>query len=520
MDAALTLGELIARTDAGLLLVHDAGPVDVASVVLREPGARQRIAAGAVVLAVGYGRGDPAFEETVAAAGEAHAAAVIAKPSTADHETLRESGERHAVGTVLADQSTDWLALASMLRSAAAISTLDVVAGIGVGDLFAFANAVALAAGGATAIVDPAGRLLSFSNIASQPLDELRRRTTLLMAEEDSPAVDPDYQRVYAAPGCVYVPGAGDTMARMAVAVRSDREILGSLWTLVPPGTDPAVVEAALLELVDSAAVHLHNARAEVDVQRYRHAQLLQSVLGGDESGASSALALGIESRGWFRLVQLAPRPAAAPMTRQQVRSISNWLHIVHETALFTEVNGQMVVLFTGSHADEWPGIEQSLSHFLRTSDAVRDYVSATTSHSVARAGELSREFQRLRTLTSLTEITATSGAAEPLTRMEAHWAEVELATIAQAYAGNDAGRSAPLDRLREQDRAQQGETWATLCAYVRCNRSYADAALRLNVHVNTVRYRIDRLRESFGLDVNDPATFGWLTIQVHAPER
>lgn len=38
------------------------------------------------------------------------------------------------------------------------------------------------------------------------------------------------------------------------------------------------------------------------------------------------------------------------------------------------------------------------------------------------------------------------------------------------------------------------------------------------HLHPNTVRYRIDRLGELFGLDVDDAGTFAWVVIQSHRP--
>lgn len=516
---APTLGELMARADAGLLVVHDAGDARVESVVLHEPGALQRFSPQCLVLAVGYQPGSSLFERLVDEAARAHAVGVVAKPSTAERDALRLLGQQHSISMILAEQRADWLTLASMLRSAAAVSSIGAVAGIRVGDLFAFANAVALATGGATAIVDPAGRLLGFSNLADQPLDELRRRSTLLLAEPDSPARDPDYRRVYASNTCVHIPGQSGTFDRVAIAIRSDREILGSLWVLVPPHQDRQHVERALLQLIESAPVHLHHARADHDLLRSRHAQLLHGVLSGDEGAAISAAALGIENRGWYRLAILFANPSGtSSMSRQQLHSVSTWLDIVHHNALFAELNIQLIVLFSGRQADEWPPIEQSLSSFLHTSDAVRGTLKVATSLAVTRLSELSSEFNRLRTLTRIAARQNSDGPDGPaVIRMEDHWPEVELATIAEAYAKSDARRLSTLTEILEYDRAHQSGYWPTLRAYVLCDRNYNEAASQLHLHANTIRYRIEQLHSKFNLDLTNPETFLWVAIQVHA---
>ncbi len=520
-EPAPNIQELVARTDAGLLVVHDAGPVRVESVVLHEPGGRQRIPPHALVLAVGYQERTELFDRLVAAAAEAHAGAVVAKPSTVGPDALRVLGEQHGVSTVVAEQSADWLALASRFRSAAAVSAVDAVAGIRVGDLFAFANAVALAAGGATAIVDPAGRLLGFSNRADQPLDELRRRSTLLMAEEDSPAEDPDYRRLYASDACIHIPGRDGGFDRVAIAVRSDREILGSIWVLVPTKQKKPQAERALRQLAEPAAVHLHHARAELDVQRARHSQLLQALLLGETGAAGAAAGLGLSDRTWFRLAILVPDPGhPASISQRQVRSVTNWLSIVHADALFAEVNSRLVMLFSGKRVEDWPYLERDLDRFLRNSDAVRGALAAVTSLPVATAPDLSREFSRLQTLARIVAREGTTDAARsPIHRMEDHWPRVELATIAEAYATSDARRLSALTQVRDHDRDHHSSYWPTLRTFVLCDRDFTEAAGRLNVHANTVRYRIERLKTVFGLDLADPATFFWVGVQVHHPD-
>ena len=72
------------------------------------------------------------------------------------------------------------------------------------------------------------------------------------------------------------------------------------------------------------------------------------------------------------------------------------------------------------------------------------------------------------------------------------------------------------LARIRDYDEAHSSAYWSTLATFVAHDRRYADAAAAMHVHVNTVRYRIDRLPSMFGLDLSDPATFLWVAVQLH----
>jgi hypothetical protein len=62
------------------------------------------------------------------------------------------------------------------------------------------------------------------------------------------------------------------------------------------------------------------------------------------------------------------------------------------------------------------------------------------------------------------------------------------------------------LGPLIEHDSARKGALVATLRAYLETGEQQ-QAAQRLRVHPNTLRYRLDRIREITGLDLEDPET-------------
>jgi DNA-binding PucR family transcriptional regulator len=62
------------------------------------------------------------------------------------------------------------------------------------------------------------------------------------------------------------------------------------------------------------------------------------------------------------------------------------------------------------------------------------------------------------------------------------------------------------LGPLMEHDHLRKGQLVATLRAYLETGEQQ-EAAKRLRVHPNTLRYRLDRIREISGLDLEDPET-------------
>jgi len=62
------------------------------------------------------------------------------------------------------------------------------------------------------------------------------------------------------------------------------------------------------------------------------------------------------------------------------------------------------------------------------------------------------------------------------------------------------------LGPLTEHDRTRSGNLLETLRAYLETGEQQA-AARRLKVHPNTLRYRLDRIREVTGMELEDPET-------------
>jgi DNA-binding PucR family transcriptional regulator len=58
------------------------------------------------------------------------------------------------------------------------------------------------------------------------------------------------------------------------------------------------------------------------------------------------------------------------------------------------------------------------------------------------------------------------------------------------------------LGPVLEHDRRTQGDLVATLREFLACSGSWARTAEALHLHVNTVRYRIERVQELTGRDL------------------
>ncbi|NUR84204.1 MAG: helix-turn-helix domain-containing protein, partial [Nonomuraea sp.] len=72
-----------------------------------------------------------------------------------------------------------------------------------------------------------------------------------------------------------------------------------------------------------------------------------------------------------------------------------------------------------------------------------------------------------------------------------------------------------PVHDLVRADLAAGGELVRSISAYLDAAGDVASAAKRLVLHPNTLRYRLRRARERYGVDLDDPDTRLLLTLAV-----
>lgn len=60
---------------------------------------------------------------------------------------------------------------------------------------------------------------------------------------------------------------------------------------------------------------------------------------------------------------------------------------------------------------------------------------------------------------------------------------------------------------MRDYDEEHGSSYFDTLRAYLDAGKNVAAAAQALSVHTNTVNYRVNRIREAFGIDATDAQT-------------
>ena len=523
------LGHLLDHLGTTLLEVAAGDPSlaqaeqGVGGVVIHDPVDAPVLPPRALVLGVGVHRPDDVLallEQTAAGGG---AAVIVRAPVPVD---ARIAAVAQRTGTVLLGltRGASWNQLAALVR--ALLGEGDVgdagsgsVGGVPAGDLFALANAIGSLLDAPVTIEDRSSRILAFSGRQDEA-DESRIQTILGRQVPDRFTRGLEahgvFRRLYASDRPVWVPATElampeVTVARVALAVRAGDEILGTIWAAVDAPLD-AAREQSLVDAAKLVALHLLRMRAGADVERRLASELVATALEGGPGTGDALSRLGLAGRPLLvlamGLVEGDEEPGTLTLARREAErqrsadALAVHLSALHPGAVVAVVGGVcyavLPVVSDPSAADERaaavateflqrtagrvPGIigvgpvAPDVSSLTRSRDgadrALRVLRSGTTTRRVARAADVSIESLML-----------------------------QLSDLAAA-AGHQA--SGPVARLAEYDALHRTQLVETLGAWLDAFGDAISAAARVHVHPNTFRYRLRRIAEVGGIDLDD----------------
>ncbi|MFF7752493.1 PucR family transcriptional regulator [Streptomyces sp. NPDC007971] len=494
MDAC-TLGDLLDVVGSPALRLHTApaGPgVPVTEAVLHDGRTPLPRTPGGLLLAVGV----PAAEAgpLLRAAAQAGLAGVVVRGADGPVE------EADAYGVALLSVAEDaaWhqvhLLLASAIgaRPAAASDT-------GLGDLFALADAIAAGTGGATAIEDPRQRILAYSTVPGQPVDEDRRQGILGLQVPASPENTEQYRRLFAADRPVRLPAlTGSGLPRLAMPVRAGGETLGSVW-VVDDGSLAPDAEDTLAQGASTAALLLLRARAARELARHRGTDLLRRLLDGTADAATAAERLGVA--GPARVAAFVLDSAASvPDTERTALRLLDVVRLQCEARYGRHacvlVDGVVYAVLPGD-GERHRGLAEDI--VARAGQALRVPVRAALGEVAPGAGGLADSRADADLVLRVLD------AALPLATVDEVRPRVTLLRLSEVMRERRELNAGAWHRVLAYDAANGTEYARTLVCWFDAGCDMAGAARSLAVHPNTCRYRLKQLQQHAGVDLDDP---------------
>lgn len=523
-----TLEHLLATLGPGVLqlLAAPSGTgVAATSLAVHDPTDPPAISRGTVLLGIGLtpGRELSQLMQRVAAEG----AILLLKAAPAQSGELAEEARREGTSLVSVAHGAAWLQILSLLRSAMQAEPArrgEELGGVAAGDLFAVANAVAAVIDAPVTIEDPQSRVLAYS-ARQDEADEPRRVTILGRQVPDEYfrrlQSSGQFRRIYSSAEPVYVDDIGPgVLPRLAVAVRAGDELLGSVWAAVRERPDRRRIEE-FARAARFVAIHLLRHRIDADLQRGLHTELMTLVLDGGPLAADAASRLGLAGEA-FRVVAAGMRQGDAvdnqlPLARL-ADTLSLHLSVLHRRAGTAVIGGVVyAVIPTGADAEASRQVaHQTVDSFLaRLPAAVARAAIVAIGGQAQRLEDVPgsrRDADRVLRVLRRVDAGDTPPAVADIEEMHMH---VLLDRLAEVAANEPIIPMGALRLLFERDAKHRSHLVETLRAYLDCFGDVALAARRLQVHHNTLRYRIERLREIPGLDLDDPEQRLALQLQL-----
>jgi DNA-binding PucR family transcriptional regulator len=379
------------------------------------------------------------------------------------------------------------------------------------GDLFSLANVLAERIGGPVILEDANFEVLAYSSFTGT-VDPGRDRTILgrrMLPEwiehlERTGALG----RLRTSTDVIDISsGPWQARRRLITAVRWENRLIGVLWA-AEDGSLPADAPERLRESADLAAPHLLRHHDSHRAERLWRGRLVRSLLDGRDDFRRHADELGLPRNATYAVLGFTPDEAATLTDDEWDRltdhvalscGVFRWQSAVSRSGatvfalvvvpadsaddavlrLGREIAGRVIPVLgrrlRGAVSTAGPGLSEIRARRWETENALevlRNEPSADNARFV--------RYDDVRPLALLHEFGLLL-ADRPDLRLPALW------------------------RLEEEDARKHSALLPTLRTYLQSNMNASEAARRLNLHVTTLRYRLGRIREVSGLDLDDP---------------
>ncbi|WP_299535842.1 CdaR family transcriptional regulator [uncultured Streptomyces sp.] len=529
----VTLRQILAHDEDGVLrvLIAPAGQdVAVHGVLIGDEGAA-RPHEGHVVLATGLPPDLTAADGFVREAARRGAAAVVLREAASVPDPALAAAEECGVALLVRAAWADWGDTFALLRSATAFASAghgDGVTDSGAGGLAALATETARSCRGSITVEDTQFRVLAHS--ATGPDADGVRRTTILNGRVPEGRVA-ELRRsgllraLWTSPDVIHRAADGENPERLVVAVRSGGEMLGSLWAAadgqrLSPEAPQVLRRAAVL-----AVPHLLRHRLRESGTVRREAYALRGLLHGEGDRRAHLWSLGLPPDAPCAVVvavrgdaeeagagsgsadrTLEALAVQATASRPAARVLREQDRLTVLLPLTGDGEGREATVLARELDSLATSVPEAVPVWIGAGPAVPSGLDAASSHTKA-----------LLVVRALREREARGRDARPVR----YGAPADVGATIDVLLMLDAVRpvweagNGRVHDLISADLAAGGELVRSLAAYLEAAGDVPRAAKRLVLHPNTLRYRLRRVRERFGVDLDDPDTRLVLALAV-----
>lgn len=466
----------------------------------------------------------PEFTALTNTAAQLGYAAIALKCRDADTGTISAASAAAGIPIIRVGERISWRLFDALLAQLLGEhrSSEDTHRDRGAEPLFALTNELAEFFGGSVAIEDLGRRIIAYSSVPGQLIDRLRTQGILTRKVPDSPFNDDQYRTVLRSEVPIKYPRLEDEEPRVAFAIHAGTLPLGTIWAIDASGLPQLTAdqEERMRSAAALAASHmLDDLRVRRATQQPREDRL-RTLLDGNDVGGSEFAELGISEEHGAVLLAFSPeRREHSPLPAQLRSLVQRHLALQRPEAVTAMRGGRVYALVehAGSRSPRdlvepvLPVIDRLLGPGVRVA----------LPGVAARPGDVAQ----LRDLaTRLFDVAPASTAAqtgpsgspvgpdERLLTVEALRPALVFDRAAALFAEAPELRSPAIEQLIDADPLVA----ETLIAWCGAFGNVARTARELGIHENTVRYRLKRADEHYGVDLYDPDTLlaAWLQLR------
>ncbi len=465
---------------------------ELRSVILHEL-VEDRTVVGDVLLGIGA----RSVKEAVRWAASARAVVVLVHGGDDDDTTF--SGADEGVAVMVVDPAVTWSELAAIIYGLV-MEGRETESGRGPTDLFALTDSLAEAIGGAVIIEDRLSRVMAYSRL-HQHADPARVATILERQAPERMRAFFDARGVYAhlaasdEPLFITQDTEHGMTGRMVVAVRSGRELMGSVWVECRAPLDGSAL-TALADGARTVALHLLRSRASADLERQVETELVIRLLEGTADAATAASRLGLP-HSLLRVIAVqafigTERDASLLLAFERATTGFGWSRpgrsALAGNTVYTLLPGE-----PSATARTWvTGLQAALPERVTLLAGISG---------AAGLAELVAARHEADECLALHEVWP-RGATPPA--YDESWDDILLQRLRTAARSGRSPDRGPVAELRRHDEANATEYVLTLQAWLEAQGDPADAGERLGIHENTVRYRLRKMAEIANLQLDD----------------
>ncbi|PRB09167.1 hypothetical protein CQ044_02130 [Microbacterium sp. MYb64] len=451
-------------------------------------------------------------------AARASASAVIVRATETSAKVLAAAGERAGITVLAANEKLSWGEVYSLVRT---MFTMYETRDEGRLDLFELADSVARDAGGAVAIEDMGMRVVAYSSIPGQDIDELRADGILGRRVPEHAVQAEEYLAVLRAERAVWCHEPRDNAPRLAIGVQAHGQSYGTIWVIQGDTPLNARAPEILADAARRAVPQLAKISFAGDARRHLRNDLLGRLLRGIGPMEKLAAEVGLPVRGPFDVVAFGAFGAlGSPADELDTGLVADMVRNV--------LDSYRIRAAVGVHDGHGYAVVAGEPDSSLWEDLIRETLSrASERHGETWRAGASRVLTDIRRLPEGAEqahdvlLALSSGSDESLAfaRHREMSAALVLHAVGTCSRLSVLLRDEPLATVLRHDDEYGSEYAKTLREWIKRHYDVPTAAAALFVHPNTLRHRLNRMRDLFDLDDPDLRLVLALQLRMHASE-